>query len=195
MGALIHAAGPYDINFRPTQDLFEALCESIVYQQLSGKAASTIFGRFLELFPGSDPPAPEHVLRIDTDRLRSAGLSGAKTAAIQDLADKTIANLVPTTETMHDMSDEEISTRLTNVRGIGPWTVQMLLIFRLGRPDVMPATDLGIRKGFALVYGWDELPPPKHIMEHSEQWMPFRSVASWYLWRSLDLKDFAPGRI
>ena len=117
MAALIHAAGPYEINFRPTQDLFEALCESIVYQQLSGKAAATIFGRFLDLFPGNEPPIPELVLKVDTDRLRSVGLSGAKTAAIQDLADKTRAGLVPTSETMNDMSDEEISTQFTSVAG------------------------------------------------------------------------------
>lgn len=193
MGALIHSAGPYEINYRPTQDLFEALCESIVYQQLSGKAASTIFARFLDLFPGTEPPDPGLVLRTDTDRLRSVGLSRAKTAAIQDLADKTEAGLVPTSATIIKMSDDEISTQLTDVRGIGPWTVQMLLIFRLGRPDVMPTTDLGIRKGFGLVYGFSELPSPKYIMEHSKQWVPFRSVASWYLWRSLELDGFTPG--
>ena len=93
------------------------------------------------------------------------------------------------------LSDDDISTRLTSVRGIGPWTVQMLLIFRLGRPDVMPSTDLGIRKGFGLVYGWEELPPPKFIMDHSELWIPYRSVASWYLWRSLELEGFTPGAI
>ncbi len=195
MGALIHSAGPYEINFRPAQDLFEALCESIVYQQLSGKAAATIFDRFQSLFPGTDPPDPNLVLRAGTHRLRSVGLSGAKTTAIQDLADKTLAGLVPTSDTIHDMSDDEISTRLTSVRGIGPWTVQMLLIFRLGRPDIMPSTDLGIRKGFGLVYGWDALPPPRHIMEHSERWIPYRSVASWYLWRAFDIKGFTPGPI
>lgn len=192
MGALIHAAGPYELNYQPLQDLFEALCQSIVYQQLSGKAAATIFGRFQDLFDGDGTPIPSAVLKMDTDILRSVGLSGAKTSAIQDLAEKTLSGDVPTMNAMRTMTEQEILDRLTRVRGIGPWTVEMLMIFRLGMPDVMPATDLGIRKGFTRVFGIDALAPPKMIRERSELWKPFRSVASWYLWRAVDLDEFTP---
>ena len=192
MGALIHAAGPYELNYRPLQDLFEALCQSIVYQQLSGKAAATIFGRFQNLFEGDGTPIPAEVLTMDTETLRSVGLSRAKAASIQDLAEKTISGDVPSMEAMRSMAEQEILDSLTPVRGIGPWTVEMLMMFRLGMPDVMPATDLGIRKGFTRVFGLEDLAPPKRIRERSELWMPFRSVASWYLWRAVDLDEFTP---
>jgi len=189
MGALIHAAGPFEIDFRPAQDPFEALCQAIVHQQLSGKAAGTIYGRFMDLLSPADHPVPHEVLSLAPEDMRGAGLSGAKTEAILDLAAKTIEGVVPDGESLRTMSDEEIVERLTSVRGIGPWTVDMLLIFRLGRPDVLPSTDLGIRKGFARVYGLDDLPAASFLDEHGDLWRPYRSVASWYLWRALELED------
>ena len=189
MGALIHALGPYDIEYRPTLDPFETLCQAIVHQQLSGKAAGTIYRRFIDLLAPSECPLPHEVLLLSPDDMRSAGLSGAKTAAILDLAQKTISGLVPDGETLSNLSDEEIVERLTSIRGIGPWTVEMLLIFRLGRPDVLPSTDLGIRKGFARVYGLEQLPTPSELIDYGDLWRPYRSVASWYLWRALEMED------
>ena len=192
MGALIHAAGPFELTYVPLQDLFEALCQSIVYQQLSGKAAATIFSRFQGLFDGDGTPIPEDVLEMDTATLRSVGLSGAKTRAVLDLAEKTVNGEIPSMEAMRSMEEQEILDYLTAVRGIGPWTVEMLMMFRLGRPDVMPATDLGIRKGFTRVFGLAELAPPKLIRERSDLWKPYRTVASWYLWRAVDMDEFTP---
>lgn len=166
---------------------WQALVQSVAYQQLNGTAAETIFKRFLALFPGQKFPTPEQIVAAPDERLRSAGLSRAKTAAIRDIAAHVMRGVVPDRRGMKKLSDAEIIERLTVIRGVGPWTVEMLLMFTLGRPDVLPATDYGVRSGFALVYGLKELPAPKDLLAHGERWRPYRTVASWYLWRAIDL--------
>jgi 3-methyladenine DNA glycosylase/8-oxoguanine DNA glycosylase len=168
------------------QSPFEALSESIVYQQLSGYAAAAIFARLVALFPPRKFPRPGDLLAISEDKLRSAGLSRGKIAALRDLATKTIDGTVPQMRELRRLSDDEIVERLSAVRGIGRWTAEMLLIFRLGRPDVLPATDYGVRKGFARVYRRKELPTPKELLAAGEKWRPYRTVASWYFWRALE---------
>src|ERR1700745_1867961 len=165
---------------------FDALAESIAYQQLSGKAAATIFGRVRALYPKRKWLDPEQLLATPDETLRAAGLSRAKTAALKDLAAKTIDGTVPSGRTLLRMSDDEIIGRLTAVRGIGRWTVEMLLLFDLGRPDVWPVDDYGVRKGFAKTFGRRKLPTPKQLMKFGEKWRPYRSVAAWYFWRALD---------
>ena len=171
----------------PAQSLFQALVRSIVYQQLTGKAAATILGRAVGLFAPRRFPTPGDLLEISPDRRRSAGLSTAKTAALRDLAARTLDGTVPSLARVRLMADEEIIERLTTVRGIGRWTVEMLLIFKLGRPDVLPVGDLGVRKGFALTLGKRRLPEPAAMVRRAERWRPYRSVATWYLWRALEL--------
>ncbi|MDP9002986.1 MAG: DNA-3-methyladenine glycosylase [Myxococcota bacterium] len=183
LAALIDRARPFELDLRPTQTTFHALAESIVYQQLSGRAAATIFGR-LETACGS--LSPERLLQTPDTTLRGAGLSGAKLAALKDLAQKTLDGTVPDVADLRVLDDDAIVERLTRVRGIGRWTVEMLLIFRLGRPDVLPIDDYGVRKGFAIAYRKKELPKPKELAAYGERWRPFRTVASWYLWRALD---------
>src|SRR5690606_6278023 len=185
LGRLIDTVGPMTLRAEPTQSLFAALARSIVYQQLSGRAAATIHGRVLALFPRRRI-GPAALLALTTEQLRAAGLSAAKTAALQDLAIRTLAGTVPTLGRVRRMPDEEIIERLVQVRGVGRWTVEMLLIFRLGRPDVLPVTDLGVRKGFAAVLKLDELPDAETMTRRAERWRPWRSVASWYLWRAAD---------
>ena len=185
LGRLIDTVGPMTLRVEPTQSLFAALARSIVYQQLSGRAAATIHGRVLALFPRRRI-GPAALLALTTEQLRAAGLSAAKTAALQDLAIKTLDGTVPTLGRVRRMPDEEIIERLVQVRGVGRWTVEMLLIFRLGRPDVLPVTDLGVRKGFAAVLKLDELPDAETMTRRAERWRPWRSVASWYLWRAAD---------
>lgn len=189
LGELIKTAGPFKLDTRRWPQPFHALLRSITYQQLSGKAAGTIFGRFLDLFPDSKYPSPEDILALPDTALRSAGLSGAKTRAIKDLAEKTQAGVVPSRQKLRFMSDDEIVEHLIQVRGIGRWTVEMLLIFDLGRPDVMPAADLGIQKGFKLTYNKRKLPEPAALLKYSKRWQPYRSMASWYLWRAVDMKN------
>ena len=185
LGALITKLGPYKFALRPTRSIFEALLNSIVYQQLNGKAAATIHGRVLALFPRKHP-TPAALLALSDPALRAAGLSRNKLAALRDLAAKTLDGTVPTFAAAHRLSDDKLVERLTAVRGIGPWTVHMLLIFRMGRPDVLPTGDYAIRKGFQLLHQKRREPTPAHIVKHAERWRPYRTVASWYLWRSLD---------
>jgi 3-methyladenine DNA glycosylase/8-oxoguanine DNA glycosylase len=186
MAELIARSRRYNIT--PTVSIrpFDALAESIAYQQLSGKAAATIFGRVRALYPKRKWLDPEQLLSTPDETLRAAGLSRAKTAALKDLAAKTIDGTVPTGRALIRMSDDEIVTRLTAVRGIGRWTVEMLLLFDLGRPDVWPVDDYGVRKGVARTFGRRKLPTPKQLMKLGEKWRPYRSVAAWYFWRALD---------
>jgi 3-methyladenine DNA glycosylase/8-oxoguanine DNA glycosylase len=186
LAALMGRVGEFRMRPEPTQSLFTALLRSIVYQQLSGRAAATILGRVNALFPRS-LPTPGQILEIAPERLRNAGLSTAKTAAVRDLAARTLDGTVPSLAQIRRMEDEEIIERLTVVRGIGRWTAEMLLIFRLGRPDVLPLSDLGVRKGFGLTYSTRKLPKPTTMTRRGERWRPYRSVASWYLWRALEL--------
>ena len=187
LARLIRRVGPCTLKPRRRRAPFQALVHAVTHQQLNGTAAATILKRVLALFPGVPFPSPEALLAIPDDRLRSAGLSRAKTAAIKDIAAKTIAGIVPDSRAITRMTNEEILERLTSVRGVGPWTVEMLLMFTLGRLDVLPVTDYGVRKGFALTYGWKELPTPKELLEYGDRWRPHRSTAAWYLWRALEL--------
>jgi len=179
--------------FAPRQSVlvrpFDALAESIAYQQLSGKAAATIWGRVRALYPRRKWLDPKQVLATPDETLRACGLSGAKTKAIKDLAAKTIDRTVPSGPALARMSEEEIIERLTAVRGIGRWTVEMLLLFDLGRLDVWPVTDLGVQKGYAKTFGKRKLPTPKEFQRIGEKWRPYRSVAAWYFWRALDVPE------
>jgi len=184
---LIERVGPLGLRLAHLQSPFEALAESIVYQQLSGYAAAAILARTIALFEPRRFPRPGDLLAMPDERLRAAGLSRGKIAALRDLATKTIDGTVPQMRELRKLPDEEIVERLSAVRGIGRWTAEMLLIFRLGRPDVLPATDYGVRKGFARVYRRKELPTPKELLATGEKWRPYRTVASWYFWRALEL--------
>ncbi|MGD9724101.1 MAG: DNA-3-methyladenine glycosylase [Pirellulales bacterium] len=187
LARVIKRAGPFTHRPEPTRNSFQYLMRAIVYQQLAGKAAATIYGRVEALFPGRGGPKPEAVLATPDKALRGAGLSQNKMLSVKDLAAKTLEGVVPTMARLQKMSDEEIVARLVQVRGIGPWSVEMLLIFRLGRPDVLPVSDFGVRKGFMHTYGATEMPTPKELLAHGERWRPYRSVASWYMWRAVDL--------
>jgi 3-methyladenine DNA glycosylase/8-oxoguanine DNA glycosylase len=186
LGALITRVGPYLLRPRPTQSLFAAVARAIVYQQLSGAAAATILGRVKAIYAPKRFPTPRDILATPPERLRAAGLSTAKTAALRDLAARTLDGTVPTMRQVRFMQDEEVIERLIQVRGVGRWTAEMLLMFRLGRADVLPVSDLGIRKGFALTFGNRRLPAAITIERRAERWRPYRSVACWYLWRALE---------
>jgi DNA-3-methyladenine glycosylase II len=187
LGRLIKKVGPCRLAPATRRTPFQALVRSVTFQQLNGKAAETIFGRVLALYPGKKFPEPEELLATPDEKLRRAGLSRNKTAAVKDIAAKTLAGVVPGKRAIAGMSNEEILERLTSVRGVGPWTVEMLLMFTLGREDVLPVTDFGVRKGFALTYGLKELPSPKELLAQGERWRPHRTTAAWYLWRAVDL--------
>jgi len=207
LARLIERAGPFTMRIAGAQSPFEALVESIVYQQLHGKAAASIHRRLIESFapvltltvPGTGThPSPQQLLDSPNEQLRAAGLSHNKSLAIRDLAAKTIDGTVPTLPRIRRMSDEAILEHLTQVRGIGRWTVEMFLIFRLGRPDILPTSDYGVRKGFALTFGKlkpadkvtpDDLPKPDVMERRAKRWHPWCSVASWYLWRACDLAN------
>ncbi len=186
LALVIDQAGPCTLELDALQDPFAALARSIVYQQLTGKAAGTIHGRLVGLFKPARRLRPESVLEATDERLRSAGLSRAKTAALRDLALKSLDGTVPSMARLRRMDNEEIIERLTSIRGIGRWTVEMLLIFRLGRPDVLPVTDYGVRKGFARAFRKRKLPTPVQLARYGKRWAPYRSVAAWYLWRACD---------
>jgi DNA-3-methyladenine glycosylase II len=189
LAKVIKQAGPFTHRPEKLQSPFHALLRAIVYQQLHGKAAATILGRVVALCPGRGGPKAEQLLGISDELLRGAGLSRNKMLAVKDLATKSLDGTVPTLARLRKMSDEEIMSRLIQVRGIGPWTVEMMLIFRLGRPDVLPVSDFGVRKGFMITYGKRKMPTPKQLLAHGERWRPYRSVASWYMWRAADLAN------
>jgi DNA-3-methyladenine glycosylase II len=200
LAKLIERTGPCTLRIAGQQSPFEALTESIIYQQLNGKAAATIHARVIASFGEvcglGVHPEPQHLLDCPTPQLRAAGLSHNKTLALRDLAAKTLDGTVPTLAKIRRMPDEAIIEHLTEVRGIGKWTVEMMLMFRLGRPNVLPTSDYGIRKGFALTYEGlkpetkvtpDLLARPEAMERRAKKWAPWRSVASWYLWRACDL--------
>jgi DNA-3-methyladenine glycosylase II len=201
LAKIIAKAGPCRLQPEKTQNIFESLMEAIIYQQLNGKVAATITNRVKALFPenthrittrhgeGAGFPSPEQVLAATPELLLSAGLSQAKMLAIRDLAAKALDGTVPTVKAAQKMSDDELVEHLTQVRGIGRWTVEMLLLFRLGRPDVLAVDDYGVRKGFAKMHRLEELPKPKELLAFGEKWRPHRSVACWYLWRAAEMKD------
>jgi 3-methyladenine DNA glycosylase/8-oxoguanine DNA glycosylase len=183
---LITELTPFEIDVADAQSPYEALLESIAYQSISGKAAATIYSRIKALGENGRPPSPQKMLKIPAAKLRKAGLSGAKVAAMKDLAKKTIEGIVPTHDQALLLSDDELVQRLVSVRGIGAWTVEMFLIFRLGRPDVLPIHDLGVKKGWSVAYGKKHMPAPKELLKFGERWRPYRTVASWYMWRAFE---------
>jgi DNA-3-methyladenine glycosylase II len=188
LARLIESVGPFALRVSPIHSPFGALAEAIIHQQITGKAAATITLRFKEAVGRAGAfPTPEDVEAAPDKVLRSAGLSGPKARAIRDLAAKALDGTLPSLEALETMEESLIVERLTRIRGVGPWTVHMLLIFRLGRRDVLPATDYGVRKGFQRTFGSRDLPSPKEIERRAERWRPYRSIASWYLWRALEL--------
>ena len=199
LAALIDRVGAFNLRLDALPSPFESLLESILYQQLNGKAAASIHRRVREIYKGD--PSPKALLGTPDEILRAAGVSGNKARALKDLAARTLDGTVPTHAAIRKMADADIVERLTEVRGIGPWTVEMLLIFRMGRPDVLPVTDYGVRKGYALTFQRvpktrpleaSDLPKPDVVFKRGQRWAPFRSVASWYLWRACDLAKNTP---
>ena len=188
---LVQEVIPFDPEIDHTQSPYEALLESIAYQSISGKAAATIYARIKALSANGGPPAPQEMLKLKTQALRKAGLSGAKILAMKDLAQKTIDGIVPTYDEALKLSDDQLVERLISVRGIGAWTVEMFLIFRLGRPDVLPIHDLGVQKGWSVAYGKKHKPRPKELLAFGERWRPYRTVASWYMWRAFEKAGYA----
>jgi O-6-methylguanine DNA methyltransferase len=186
LARVIAEVGAFRMQLKTTSSVFGSLAEAIVYQQLNGRAAATIFARVQALFPASpESPTAEQILGASEEQLRGAGLSRSKLLSLRDLAQRSAAGEIPTLAEIHRMADDAIVERLTQVRGIGRWTAEMLLIFRLGRPDVLPVDDYGVRKGFAIAYD-RELPSPKELAAYGALWKPYRSVASWYLWRVVE---------
>jgi len=186
LGQVIERTGAFVLKVDTAATPFEALAESILYQQITGKAAATIVGRFRERVGEGRFPVPARVLEAEETLLREVGISRGKIAALRDLATKSLDGTVPSMRRLHGMEDEEIVERLTVVRGIGRWTAEMFLIFRMGRPDVLPVHDYGVRKGFQRAFRTRGLPEPRSIERRGERWRPYRTVASWYLWRVLE---------
>jgi methylated-DNA-[protein]-cysteine S-methyltransferase len=194
LARLVDAVGPFRMRLQSTPSVFAALAEAIVYQQLTAKAAGTIFGRVRALFPDSpDGPTPEGILSISDEALRGAGLSRGKLASLRDLAARSDGGEIPTLAEIERMDDEDVIERLTIVRGVGRWTVEMFLMFRLGRPDVLPLDDHGLRKGFAVAFKKSSLPGPRDLEKRGARWKPYRTVASWYLWRAAELGQIRAG--
>jgi len=187
LGTLMDRVGPLRLKRRPSRSTFVALAHAIVHQQLSTKAAGAIWGKLVEQVGHRGQLRPIHVRRAAPEALRSAGLSRAKAAAVADLAERAGRRQLPTITTLDAMADEAIVEALSEVRGVGRWTAEMILLFQLGRPDVLPLGDYGLRRGFGLAFGHDEVPSPEQVAARGERWRPFRSVASWYLWRALEL--------
>jgi 3-methyladenine DNA glycosylase/8-oxoguanine DNA glycosylase len=186
VAALVDAVGPYAVQPDQAVDAFAYLLRSIVYQQLHGAAAAAIHGRLLELYGGA-VPTPQQLAATSVEQLRGAGLSASKASSAHDLARYAAAGQLPTTAELPQLPDLEIVDRLTVVRGIGPWTVHMLLLFQLGRADVLPTGDFGVREGWRLLHDLPEQPTPARLRELTAHWRPYRSVASWYMWRCVDL--------
>lgn len=188
MRRLIRVHGPCGLVPEARRSPYEALISAVAHQQLHANAAQAILRRFRALHPGGRFPKPEQVIETPDERLRAAGFSASKILALRDIAEKTRSGLVPTRARALRLSDEELVERLTAVRGVGRWTVEMLLIFTLGRGDVFPCDDFGVRNGFRLVRKLNDLPTPGELRIHAERWRPHRTLAAWYLWRSADLK-------
>ena len=185
MARVIDEIGAFRMQLRPSSSVFAVLTRAIVNQQLNGKAAAAIFARFCALFPRGAPTA-SRLLRMSDEKLRGVGLSGSKVLSLRDLAQKAEDGTIPTLGEMRNMPDETIVKRLSEVRGIGRWSAEMLLMFCLGRPDVLPVDDFGVRKGFAIAFERGEMPSPKELAAFGERWKPYRTAASWYLWRVVE---------
>jgi DNA-3-methyladenine glycosylase II len=187
MRALMRAAGPCLLKPERGRTPYQALIRAIAHQQLTGKAAATILSRFLALYGEGRFPEPAELLATGDDILRSTGFSRAKVASLKDIAARTLDGTIPPRRALARLPDEKIIERLTRVRGVGRWTVEMFLMFTLARPDVLPVDDYGVRNGFRLAYGLEELPRPRDLAEFGRRWAPHRSSAAWYLWRAVDL--------
>jgi len=186
MSRLIREHGPCAIVPEPGRSPFQSLVTAVAHQQLNGTAAETILGRFRALFPGKRFPTAARLASVTDEAMRACGFSWAKIASIRDIAAKTLDGTVPGSKAIAAMPDEEIIERLIQVRGVGRWTVEMLLIFKLGRPDVLPADDFGVRNGFRVAFKLDEMPKPKELLAFGERWRPHATTAAWYLWRAAD---------
>ena len=192
LGALIAKVGPCGLQPDRARSPFQALVQAVAHQQLNGKAANTILARFIALFPHGRFPSAKEVFDVEASALTGVGFSRAKAGYVKDIARMALEGVVPGNGQIKRMSDEEIIARLTQIKGVGRWTVEMLLIFSLGRPDVLPVDDYGIRQGFTIAYRKRKLPEPEQILERGERWRPYRTTASWYLWRAVDLRDGQP---
>lgn len=192
LGALMQRAGPYRPTTNAAPDIFHSLLRAIVYQQLSGKAAGTIHTRVLAALGGGAAPGAAAIRDADDDVLRGAGLSANKLAGLRALAAAELAGELPEESRIHEYQDADLIAAYSAIRGIGRWTAEMLLMFHLGRADVMPIHDLGVRKGYALTYGLDTLPQPKALEAAGDIWRPYRSVACWYMWRALEAEGATP---
>jgi 3-methyladenine DNA glycosylase/8-oxoguanine DNA glycosylase len=187
LAAVIEEIGPFGMQLKTSRSVFGALAEAIVYQQLSNKAAATIYGRIEALYPrAKDGFTPDHVLHTADDKLRGVGLSRAKVLALRDLAERVAARRLPTLDEAHLLEDAALIARLIEVRGIGRWSAEMFLMFRLGRPDVLPLGDYSLRKAYATAFRKRKLPSPEALAKAGEKWRPYRTVASWYLWETLN---------
>lgn len=202
MAELVELAGPYRLQHAAKEAPFRYLARAIIAQQISGRAAATITERMISVclasyeIPGTSTdkdyfPSPKALRAVSAEQLRSAGVSSAKVRALHDLADKALQGQIPDAKALNGLGDQQIIDELTVVRGVGPWTVQMMLMFHLGRPDIMAATDYGVRKGFMLWYRKRRLPTPTELAHFGMRWAPYRSAACWYLWRALELKSAA----
>ena len=186
MKKLIREVGACKLEPETRRSPFQSLVLAVAHQQLNGTAAGTILGRFKKLFPGRKFPKPADLAKVTDAQIRACGFSFAKIRAIRDIAEKTLSGVVPTSRQIAKLSDDEIVERLTEVRGVGRWTVEMLLIFQLGREDVLPADDFGVRTGFRLAYKKREMPKPKALLKYGERWRPHATTAAWFLWRAAD---------
>ncbi len=187
LGELIATVGPCTLEPDHSRSPFQALVQAVAHQQLNRKAANTILGRFTALFPEGRFPSPQEVFEADVAHIIAVGFSRAKASYVKEIARMALAGIVPEHGQIKSLTDDEIIDRLTQIKGVGRWTVEMLLIFGLGRPDVLPVHDFGLRTGFGIVYRKRKLPEPKAILKYGKRWKPYRSTASWYLWRAVDL--------
>ena len=186
MARLIQKVGPCKLEHEPWRAPFQSLVQAVAHQQLNGTAANTILTRFKKLFPRRRFPQPKDLAKVTDEQIRACGFSFSKIAAIRDIAAKTLDGTIPSSREIEKLSDEEIIKRLTAARGVGRWTVEMLLIFQLGRKDVLPVDDFGVRNGFRIAYKKREMPKPKALLAFGKKWRPHGTTAAWYLWRAAD---------
>jgi DNA-3-methyladenine glycosylase II len=193
MRRLIKTHGPCALVPEMARSPFESLVRAVAHQQLNGTAAETILGRFRALFPGKKFPSAKQLATVEDDALRACGFSWAKIRSLRDIAAKTLDGTIPSSRAILKMSNEEIIERLVSVRGVGRWTVEMMLIFKLGRPDVLPIDDFGVRNGYRIAFGLAEMPKPKELLALGERWRPHGTTAAWYLWRAADASKDVKG--